>query len=55
MNPNEKANQFLELYGAHAPEMVKKEIFRNTDWPRVHDYWTNVLFYVEEQLANKGA
>lgn len=55
MTPNEKANQFLELYGAQAPRMVKAEISINEDAPRFRDYWVRVLWYVEEQLANKGA
>ena len=55
MTPNEKANQFLELYGAQAPRMVKKEIRKNEDAPRFRGYWVDVLWYVEEQLANKGA
>lgn len=55
MTPNEKANEFLELYGAQAPRMVKKEIEKNEDWPRVQRYWKEVLWYVAEQLANKGA
>lgn len=55
MLPNAQANEYLELYGAQAPRMVKEQLRRNVDKLWAKDYWIRVLWYVEEQLANCGA
>lgn len=55
MTPNEKANEYLELYGAKASLMVKKEISKREGFLGAQMYWRDVHWYVEEQLANCGA